>query len=53
MNDILERAAWTAVEAVAGVLIVAVADLPGLYIPIIATALSALKTYAKSRLASA
>lgn len=41
-----ERMFWTAVQAAAGVAIVAVADLPTAWAPVIAVALSAVKGFA-------
>lgn len=51
-KNLLERAGWTAVQAVAGLLIAELADLPGAYVPVIMAALSAVKTAAQDKLAT-
>ncbi|NYI05262.1 hypothetical protein [Allostreptomyces psammosilenae] len=41
--DLLERTLWTAAQAAAGVLLVAVGDLPQWWAPVLAAALAAVK----------
>jgi hypothetical protein len=52
LKNLLERAAWTAVQAAAGYLAADLADISVAWAPIIAVALSAVKTFAQDKLAA-
>jgi uncharacterized lipoprotein YbaY len=51
MRNLLERAGWTAVQAAAAFLAVELADVSVAWAPVIAVALSAVKTFAQDKLA--
>ncbi len=51
-RDLASRAAWTALQAVLGVVTVAALGLPVAYAPIVAVLLSALKSYVATKVGS-
>lgn len=49
-KNLLERALWTLAQAAVGVVAVLAADVPVAYAPLVAAALSVVKTYVKEKL---